>query len=79
MNTNTKSVLTNEETEAVQAAIKSHGRSRAKSAIYRAWFDGNYQDQCLDAHSRTLQNLRNREGGREALGRTVLRHLVDAK
>jgi len=76
MNTDTKSVLTNEEIEAVQAAIKAHGRSRAKSAIYQAWFNGNYSNQCLDAHSSTLQNLRNREGGREALDRTVLRHLT---
>ena len=71
-----KSVLTNEEIEAVQAAIKAHGRSRAKSAIRQAWLDGNYRNQCLEDHSSTLQNLRNREGGREALDRTVLRHLT---
>jgi hypothetical protein len=72
----TKNTLTSDEINAVLDAVKIHGRSRAKSAIRQAWFDGNYSNQCLDQHSSTLQNLRNRDGGRAALDNTILRHLT---
>lgn len=69
-----KSALTFEETNALTAAVKIHGR-KAKSAIRQAWYNGNYDSQCLGEYSSTLQNLRNRDGGTDALSRAKLKFL----
>ncbi len=69
-----RATLTQEEQDAISAAIAIHGRN-AKAAIRQAWHDGNYRRQSLSGWDSTLQRLRNREGGREAFEAFVLASL----
>jgi hypothetical protein len=51
-----------EEHEAIQAAAWLHGRN-FKSAIYRAWYSGNYSREMLSDYSGELQRMRNSVDG----------------
>lgn len=70
-----KNQLSTEENNALVDLVASLGVRKTKSAIRQAWMTGGYRNEGIFANDDVFQRMRNRDGGREALDKAVLRSL----